>query len=153
MEIKVIDVKVPVKAPFFLPTVAGLDPTFDRSEKDEEPESKISSNSSPLVSLVSDVGRQLENYLESANQTRALMGFLKDLSPSKIDSEISALDPEGCCSEKPLLGLLNLLKDSFEEGLYWDAAQAMLKVALGKHFEQISKSEELLESVEASKQG
>ena len=70
MKIKVIDVKVPVKAPFFLPTVAGLDPTFDRSEKDEEPESKISSNSSPLVSLVSDIGRQLENYLESETRFR-----------------------------------------------------------------------------------
>ena len=146
---------MPIKAPFFLPTVAGLEPTFDRSglEESAEPVSKLTENATPLISLVTDIGRQMEGYLGSNNQMVPVMNMLKEFSPSKLDSEISALDPEGCCSPKPLNGLLTLLRDCLVNGVYWDAAQAILRVTLSKHFEQILSFEELLETANECKSG
>ena len=77
---------MPVKAPFFLPTVAGLEPTFDRSGLEEkDPVSKISSNSTPVISLVTEIGRQMEAYEESDHHDFLnLMNMLKDFTPSKL---------------------------------------------------------------------
>lgn len=144
---------MPVKAPFFLPSVAGLEPTFDRTALEEEPSSKLTTNTTPLISLVTDIGRQMEAYLESTDQMVTVMNMMKEFSPSKLDSEISALDPEGCCSMKPLNGLLSLLRDCLKSGVFWDGAQAMLRVALSKHFEQISDNDELMETVQECKLG
>lgn len=148
---KVVDVKVPVKAPFFLPTVAGVSGVeFDRSALEEDGQSKIASNKKPMISLVSGTGRQMESYL-SGSDLHVLMKMLEIFSPSKLDSEISALDPEGCCSEKPLEGFLSLLRDSLKKGLYWDLSQAMLRVCLAKHFEEILKYEGLFAILEECK--
>ena len=141
------------KAPFFLPTVAGVSGVeFDRSALEEDGQSKIASNKKPMISLVSGTGRQMESYL-SGSELHVLMKMLETFSPSKLDSEISALDPEGCCSEKPLEGFLSLLRDSLKKGMYWDLSQAMLRVCLAKHFEEIMKYEGLFAILEECKKG
>ena len=105
-----------------------------------------------MISLVSGTGRQMESYL-SGSDLHVLMKMLETFSPSKLDSEISALDPEGCCSEKPLEGFLSLLRDSLKKGMYWDLSQAMLRVCLAKHFEEILKYEGLFAILEECKTG
>ena len=60
------------------------------------------------------------------------------MSPAKLDNEIGTLDVEGCCTNKPLMGLIRLITDCLESGMYWDAAQAILKVVLQKHFDSIT---------------
>ena len=56
--------------------------------------------------------------------------------------EIGSLDPVGCCSERPLLGLMHLLVDCLSAGLFWDCCQAVLKVTLQKHFESMVTSDD-----------
>ena len=166
---RVLEIKAPEKAPFFLPTVAGLSGSvnFDRDgENDEEPGSKLVSNAKPLMALVSQFGKQMDLYCDDKEGKLILINTLKDMSPSKLDSgkiygfyfhfvkyffpEIGQLDPEGCCTSKPLLGCIRLLTDCLSDGIFWDACQAILKVVLQKHFEMIVEDENLMEAVEES---
>lgn len=78
-------------------------------------------NATPLMSLITGFGRQMESY-ESANRD-ITMEQLIAMSPAQLDNEIGTLDVAGCCSNKPLLGLLRLINDCLQAGMYWDAAQ------------------------------
>ena len=105
----------------------------------------------------------MEVYADKREGKMELMSLLKDMSPSKTDSgnftlgkvnhysflEIGSLDPVGCCTSRPLLGILYLLIDCLSNGLFWDACQAILKVTLQKHFEAIvtSEGDELVEAI------
>ena len=51
------------------------------------------------------------------------MDKLIKMSSAQLDNEIGTLDAAGCCSNKPLLGLLRLINDCLQAGMYWDAAQ------------------------------
>ena len=89
-----------------------------------EPEgSKIIANSAPLMSMITDFGRNMEAYESDRSGRDQLMSMLVEMSPAKLDSEIGTLDVEGCCTAKPLIGLLRLINDCLESGLFWDAAQ------------------------------
>merc|ERR1711892_924414 len=145
---KVVDIKPPKQAPFFLPTVAGLKPKFDRAALEETDGSKIMANAAPLMSLITAFGRQMEGY--ESEHRNVTMDQLINKSPAQLDNEIGTLDVAGCCSNKPLLGLLRLINDCLQAGMYWDAAQAMLKVALQKHFDAITDDSELIELVEGT---
>ena len=52
--------------------------------------------------------------------------------------EIGSLDPVGCCSERPLLGLMHLLVDCLSAGLFWDCcaiALAVFRLVWGSTFD------------------
>lgn len=86
---RVLEIKAPEKAPFFLPTVAGLSGSvnFDRDgENDEEAGSKLVSNAKPLMALVSQFGKQMDLYCDDKEGKMILINMLKDMSPSKLDS-------------------------------------------------------------------
>lgn len=86
---RVLEIKAPEKAPFFLPTVAGLSGSvnFDRDgENDEEGGSKLVSNAKPLMALVSQFGKQMDSYCDDKEGKMILINMLKDMSPSKLDS-------------------------------------------------------------------
>ena len=78
-------------------------------------------NAAPLMSLITAFGRQMEGY--ESEHRNVTMDQLINMSPAQLDNEIGTLDVAGCCSNKPLLGLLRLINDCLQAGMYWDAAQ------------------------------
>jgi len=81
--------KVPEAAPFFLPTIAGLDPVFDVEAAKKTVENQVDikrllNNSSPFAYLL------LECH-ENGNEYQPFLKTLKEMPPSKIDVELRCL--------------------------------------------------------------
>jgi U3 small nucleolar RNA-associated protein 21 len=91
--------KKPEKAPFFLPTVSGLMPTFDTKNDDEEKKSRISKGLSSSDST--EFGGKLKKsfdeqngisyYISINNLDDVFFEYCKSLSPSMLDMNIRSL--------------------------------------------------------------
>ena len=70
--------------------MAGLEPKFDREnekkDEDESGNSKLVSNSAPLLALVTDFGKKMEGYANRREGKIEMMTLIKDMSPSRTDS-------------------------------------------------------------------
>ncbi|XP_015785860.1 WD repeat-containing protein 36-like isoform X2 [Tetranychus urticae] len=85
-------VEKPKSAPFFLPTIDGLEPDFDLTQtetddQDKKEKSKVLNN----LLGVSPFGKLLLNCAQR-NNFSPVIKQLKEMSPNTIDSEIRALD-------------------------------------------------------------
>ena len=80
---RVLEIKAPEKAPFFLPTVAGLSGSvnFDReAENEDDSGSKLVSNAKPLMALVSQFGKQMDSYCGDKEGKIILINAKRDRS-------------------------------------------------------------------------
>ncbi|KAI8130595.1 WD repeat-containing protein 36 [Lucilia cuprina] len=87
--------KVPKQAPFFLPTVAGLEMKFDvtnAKSDDEDLESRVLQATS--LNNLTNFGKLLEATSSSQNYEKCVQ-HLKQLGPSMIDFEVKSLHPIG----------------------------------------------------------
>lgn len=125
--------KLPKQAPFFLPTVPGLEIKFDvvnSKKSDDELESKFIKAST--LNNLTNFGKLLE-ATESTKDYEQCVQYLKQLGPSMIDFEIKSLHPICGGTIKALVEFLNTLQFIFESKLNFELGQSYLSVFLRSH--------------------
>nr|XP_039266834.1 WD repeat-containing protein 36-like [Styela clava] len=129
---------LPKSAPFFLPTIAGLEPTFDISE--EKIESKINKRS--ILNPLSDIGLAL---LDQKSETPfTIMNKLKELGPSAIDIEIRGLSPDGGGSVELMSAFLSFILSMLRSRRDFELVESYLGLFMKVHSEMISSDSTLL---------
>lgn len=138
--------KKPKQAPFFLPTVAGLDIAFDVNGEAIENEStrfKSSSNTESLTTF----GIVLKKCAEVEDYTNAV-SHIMTLNPSMIDYEIKSLAPLGGGSIALMEKFLRMIIQMLSSNLNFELAQSYLALFLKCHEELISENEILIEALD-----
>jgi U3 small nucleolar RNA-associated protein 21 len=137
--------KKPKQAPFFLPTVAGLDIQFDVDMATENGDGSKLIKSSNFESLTT-FGIVLKSA-EGGDFTNAISHMI-NLNPSMIDYEIRALSPLGGGSIGQIRKFLEMIVAMLESNENFELAQAYLALCLKVHEEIISENRELVEILE-----
>lgn len=138
--------KNPKQAPFFLPTVAGLDIAFDVNKEALEDDSsriKSSTNTENLTTF----GTVLKKSSEIEEYTNAVSHFMT-LNPSMIDYEIKSLAPLGGGSIVLMEKFLKMIIQILSTNLNFELAQSYLALFLKCHEEVIAENEILIETLE-----
>lgn len=125
--------KAPKAAPFFLPTVAGLDfkfapPLDDSSNK--KPQSRILSLGS--FQMRTEFSKQLEIIQNDSDYVKA-MEILKKLGPSAIEIELRSLAPDDGGSQLLLLNFLKMIDHIILTNRDFEVTQAYLGLFLKLH--------------------
>lgn len=142
----------PKDAPFFLPTLDGLEPDFalDTGNEDQDDKSQVVKN---LISM-SPFGQVLLSCSES-DDCSPLIKKLKKMTPNEIDTEIRSLDVqrpsdgENDFEEHYLLQcFLNMMKLALEKRQDFELIHSYLAVFLKVHSNTILQTPELLQVCE-----
>ena len=124
--------KVPKNAPFFLPTVASLNPEFLINEDEEK--SRVA-----RVDPVQSFSNFALTLLNSRGNYDEFLTLLKSLSLLEIDTEIRALAPDGGGSIGLLELFLDFVENAIESKQNFEIVQAYLSLFLSLHTESLSK--------------
>ncbi|CRK95005.1 CLUMA_CG008491, isoform A, partial [Clunio marinus] len=142
-------------APFFLPTISGIDFKFNVDGFVEDDENSQIIRKANLENLTT-FGIILTKSAETKDYTNAIQ-HLTNLNPSMIDYEIRSLSPIGGGSISLMTNFLEMIIEMFASNRFFELAQSYLALFLKAHNEDILKSKELvdlLSSVEkASNEG
>ncbi|KAL5017247.1 hypothetical protein ScPMuIL_006836 [Solemya velum] len=137
--------KVPKAAPFFLPTIPGLQPKFSSETDDLSPNMKSMVLKGQLLPL-SDVGVLLQGSMDSG-KFGPVLSRLKELGPSSLDAELRALSPDGGGSPPLMLQFLKLIGHIVDTGIDFELAQAHLSLFLKIHGDVIAHQPELVQEL------
>merc|ERR1719239_488814 len=136
--------KKPKAAPFFLPTVAGLETKFDLSglgpEEKEETGTDINLGMTSFTEFGTSLGRA-----ESEEDFLAVIKTLMEKGPSAIDIEVRSLGPEGGGTISALCQFLEMIKVGLRSNTNFEALQSYLSLFLKVHGDLVSQEEELVE--------
>ncbi|XP_072048834.1 WD repeat-containing protein 36-like [Amphiura filiformis] len=134
--------KVPKAAPFFLPTIAGLTPTFAAPEEEnDEPSAKRLKRA--FIGMKSDLYKALEHASET-EKYEPVVDYLKKLNPSSIDIEIRSLSYEDTGSTQAMQHFIAFLRHIFSTNQNFEIAQAYLGLFLKLHGNTLSKDTSLV---------
>ncbi|RUS31073.1 Utp21 specific WD40 associated putative domain-containing protein [Jimgerdemannia flammicorona] len=121
--------KAPEKAPFFLPTLPGVDPKFVAAEN------AVNFAQSKIVQLGAlRPQTEFKNLLKESHEKRdytAFFNYLESLNPSAIDFEIRSMSLEDDLSE--LQYFLEALESQLKTRRKFELVQAYLNVFLNVH--------------------
>lgn len=124
-----VPLKTPKHAPFFLPTVAGLDFQFDLKPKEstngDASRIIVADNFSNLTAF----GRCLAESRKK-NNFQAAVKHITGLGPSMIDFEIKSLHPDGGGNLDVMEQFIKMLLFMFESNKNFELAQSYLAVFL-----------------------
>ncbi|GFQ91859.1 WD repeat-containing protein 36 [Trichonephila clavata] len=143
-------VKAPKNAPFFLPVVSGIKPTFFI---EEERDWKNDSKKSRVLEIMQH-GSEFNQLLVKSNKSGnylVVIEKLKEMSPSKIDVEIRCLSPENGGSEELMEYFLKVLLETLKTKKYYELIQSYLALFLQIHYETVGSSSKLVEILEEIK--
>ncbi|XP_068248629.1 WD repeat-containing protein 36 [Palaemon carinicauda] len=134
--------KVPKSAPFFLPTVPGLEFKFAAPvEEKQEETSKVKTAFS--FEILTTFGKHLKNgSFEDA------LKMLMEMGPSSIDVEIRGLDPDTGGSVDLLVKFLDMLEYALKKQCYFEAVQGYLSLFLKRHAEFVIKETDVNDKCE-----
>ncbi|KAG8197503.1 hypothetical protein JTE90_007241 [Oedothorax gibbosus] len=135
-------VQVPKNAPFFLPVVTGLKPTFF-VEKEED--WRKDSDQSKILQVMQH-GSEFFKLLEKSNASKdynSVMECLKALSPSKIDVEIRCLGPESGGSLELMEYFLQAMHETLKTNRNFELVHSYLALFLQIHYETVASSDRL----------
>lgn len=146
--------KLPEKAPFFLPTVPGLEPKFDTStakgvatvdatsRKDKFGPRLIGGRSAVLAALETADGSSDSSLL------RKPFDLLAEMSPSQIESELRLLSPDTGGSMAVFKTFLRCASSAIEDGKAQELLQSYLELFIRLHLSTLESEfidEELVE--------
>jgi len=141
--------KAPEKAPFFLPTLPGVEHRFDVDQPMETSEKEMDSSkkSKKLGKSTAGARSRLQEKMESEARDGAyddLFDYIKTLSPAAIDLELRSLT---------VIDDLKLFLHALDRRLTthrdFEAVQALINVFLRIHGEVLIENDELLEPLKA----
>lgn len=138
--------KKPKQAPFFLPTVAGLDLAFDvnGAENDQENsrlKSAVNMENLTVFGIILKKCAEAEDYNNAINH-------LLTLNPSMIDYEVKSLAPLQGGSISLMNSFLQMIMAMFHSNANFELAQSYLALFLKSHEEVICGSSMLIKSLE-----
>ncbi|KAH3731188.1 hypothetical protein DPMN_057196, partial [Dreissena polymorpha] len=139
--------KAPKAAPFFLPTVAGLQPKFALPEKDMEAEKSKQVSVGSLMPLCT-LGKLLLEGAATQSYTKVL-DYVKSLGPSAVDVEIRSLEPDLGGSLEVLGAFLGFVRDTLKTNKNFEIIQAYLALFLKVHGDVLSSSALLTSDLES----
>ena len=129
--------KLPEKAPFFLPTVPGLEPKFDTSAaaKDSVDTNAQRDKFGPrLIGGKSALLEALETFdPKSDSFYRKPFDLLSEMSPSQIESEIRLLSPDTGGSVEVLKNFLRCAAAAVEDGRHQELLQSYVEFFIKLH--------------------
>ncbi|KAF8772052.1 WD repeat-containing protein 36-like [Argiope bruennichi] len=144
-------VQVPKNAPFFLPVVSGLKPTFLVEESDNWKEKREKSNILDVMQHKSEFYKLLYKCNGTENYDM-VMDKLKEMNPSKIDVEIRCLGPENGGSKLFMEYFLKTLSESLKTKRNFELIHSYLALFLQIHYETVSKSDKMVGILQEIKQ-
>lgn len=124
--------KVPKQAPFFLPTVAGLDMKFDVNTNTPEDDLDSKFFKSSNFNNLTNFGKLLEVTATTQDYDKCVQ-HLKQLGPSMIDFEVKSLHPIGGGTILAMVQFLKTIQFMFESNSNYELAQSYLSVFLRAH--------------------
>lgn len=146
---------VPKQAPFFLPTVAGLDLKFDMTAAEQEAAAAktkllIPANFQNLTAF----GKLLD---DSSNNDcfKLCIEHLMSLGPSMVDFEIRSLQADDVIGVRLMVQFMRMIIGMLETNLNFELAQIYLGVFLKAHGHSVveqAKLRDLLPAVEQAQQ-
>lgn len=136
--------KLPKSAPFFIPTLPGLVPSFGSEAQDELPQNKIVNLG--VLEQKSTFFVQLEESLNRNNYDIPLK-TIKELGPSRTEIEIRNLAPENGGSVEVMQSFLQMIGKMLETKLDFELAQAYLALFLKIHLTFVSSQATLLQEI------
>lgn len=138
--------KKPKQAPFFLPTVAGLDIQFNVDGTDQnEDESRVLKTTN--LENLTTFGVVLKKSAEVGDFTNAI-NHITNLGPSMIDYEIKSLSPMSGGSISLMAKFLEMITSMFNANNQFELAQAFLALCLKVHEQLISENRELIDMLD-----
>lgn len=137
--------KKPKQAPFFLPTVAGLDIQFnvDGVDRNDDDTRLVRANLDSLTTF----GIVLKKSSEAKDFTNAI-SHITNLNPSMIDYEIRSLAPLSGGSISLMLKFLEMIVEMLKSNKLFELAQSYLALYLKTHEEIISENNDLIDILE-----
>ncbi|KAG1891201.1 Utp21 specific WD40 associated putative domain-containing protein [Suillus subluteus] len=131
--------KKPEHAPFFLPTLPGVEHRFVIEEKKQETQDK---HTRKLDKIAANSRSTLQKLLVESDKNNgsddALFNYIKSLSPAAIDLELHSL-----VSFNSLQQFLRAIKRRLQSHLDFEAVQALQNVVLRIHADVIIENEDL----------
>lgn len=139
--------KKPKAAPFFIPTISGLETTFDLSKTDAEKEEEQSMQKSRVLSSKLGIESLLTAMLKESHPKKSslVIETLKKLSPSETDIELRLLGPDGGGNIEMLIQFLKVLIDSSKDGKDFELVQSYISLFMKLHGDIISTNDVLKE--------
>lgn len=136
--------KKPEHAPFFLPTLPGVEHRFAVEEKKQETQDK---HARRLDKIAANSRSTLQKLLVESDKNNgsddALFNYIKSLSPAAIDLELRSL-----VSFNSLQQFLRAIKRRLQSHLDFEAVQALQNVVLRIHADVIIENEDLRAELE-----
>ncbi|XP_064385749.1 WD repeat-containing protein 36-like isoform X4 [Halichondria panicea] len=135
-------------APFFLPTLPGLQPKFLPSEEGSDiPVTEVGGGSKILnlgeLNPLSEFQKCLQQCAGS-NQYAPLMDLMKELPPASIDAEFRSLAPESGGSVEWVEHLMTFLLETVRTNRDFELVQSYIGLFLKLHSSLIRESPDLL---------
>lgn len=135
--------KTPKAAPFFLPTVAGLELKFDvATQKEEQVKTKLICPKN--FQNYTEFGHLLQKTVKS-NDFSPIVEKLKSYGPTKIDFEIRSLDGDSGGSVDIMVQFLKTIEWMFNSKANYELASAYFAVFIKCHTEIIANDSRLSE--------
>ena len=138
--------KKPKAAPFFLPTIPGLETKFDLSGLTNE-ETDTNTNINLGFTSLTEFGKRL-SQADSDEDYIAAISSLLEKGPSALDIEIRSLGPEGGGTLDSLSQFLSMLQVGFRQNTNFEALQSYLSLFLKIHAPVISQEGKFKASLE-----
>ncbi|OTF80284.1 hypothetical protein BLA29_002887 [Euroglyphus maynei] len=142
----------PTVAPFFLPSISGLEPKFDLSKKqdndDDEMRASISNEKSISNYLITTFAQSLQQHFHRNNLTEFFQQ-MKSLGPSKIDAEIRSIGIESTGTIDFMLYFLRMIETIIESNCNFELCNAYMGLFIKCHTETICKNEKLFERIDS----
>jgi len=134
--------KKPKAAPFFLPTIPGLETKFDLSDlpKDAEDQSRtLNLGFTSFTEFGSALGQAVTD-----DDFLAMVTNLMEKGPSAIDLEIRSLGPEGGGTLGALGQFLNMLKVGLKSNSSFEAVESYLGLFLKIYGDTVASEDDLM---------
>ncbi|GAB6028898.1 WD repeat-containing protein 36 [Chamberlinius hualienensis] len=136
--------KVPKAAPFFLPTVPGLEFKFALPKEDDESSNKSRILKSTVFQTRTAFGKKLE-VAETEVEYYGCFEVYKQLSPTSLEVEIYTLAPEGGGSIELLVQFLKMLYNVLKTNSDYEIVEANLGLFIKIHGSLFATEPELYE--------
>lgn len=136
--------KKPKAAPFFLPTLAGLEMKFDLTTSTEQGEQDA--NSKTLQSSMFDMDTEFQAILKRSCKCQdysSTIEKLKGMSPSQIDVELRTVSPDAGGSMELMSATLQCFTAVVAKGTNYEFVQGCVALFLKLHASTIASSPEL----------
>ncbi|CAL1530137.1 unnamed protein product [Lymnaea stagnalis] len=139
--------KAPKAAPFFLPTIAGLQPQFDVTNADSTQKVSESRIKRPLLGALSDLAVQLTRAHHSSSYADVLRS-MKEMGPSAIDREIRLLSSDDGGSEDVMVYFLEYIEATLKSNKDFELAHSYLALFLKVHGEEVASKHQISAALE-----